>query len=78
MNKIIKRLLIFILEMVAFCTIMILGIIYNSKIFAIGIWVFFVLVICIEIPSTLKDIIILIVVILVFAIVGVGIQLSVS
>lgn len=77
MKKIEKRLLIYMIEMVAFCAIMIFGIVFgpkNPQIFGCGILALFAIIIAIEITPTLKDTIILVIGMIVLAIAGTGVD----
>lgn len=81
MEKTKKRLLIYMIEMVAFCAVMIFGIIYgpqHPQIFFWGILAVFATVVAIEIAPTLKDTIILVIGIIVLATLGAGVNKLVS
>ena len=76
-----KRLLIYMIEMVAFCAIMIFGIVYgpqHPQIFFWGVLAVFATVIAIEIAPTLKDTIILVIGMIVLATAGTGVDKLVS
>ena len=76
-----KRLLIYMIEMVAFCAIMIFGIVYGSQhpqIFFWGLLAVAAIVIAIEIVPTLKDTIILIIGAIILSTAGAGIDKLVS
>lgn len=76
-----KRLLIYMIEMVAFCTIMIFCIVYgpqHPQIFFWGVLAVFTTVIAIEIAPTLKDTIILVIGMIVLATAGAGVDKLVS
>ena len=76
-----KRLLIYMIEMVAFCTIMIFCIAkgpQHPNIFFLGVLAILAIVVAIEIAPTLKDTIILVIGMIVLATAGVGVDKLVS